>query len=45
MLLIYDGQTELVARGYTDASFQTDQDDLRSQSGYVYTLNVLVFMY
>ena len=39
MLLIYGGQTELVARGYTDASFQTDQDDLRSQSGYVYTLN------
>lgn len=28
MLLIYGGQTELVARGYTDASFQTDHDDL-----------------
>ena len=39
MLLIYGGQTELVAWGYTDASFQTDQDDLRSQSGYVYMLN------
>ena len=24
---------------YTDASFQTDQDDSRSQSGYVFLLN------
>ncbi|MDP1069412.1 Ty1/Copia family ribonuclease HI, partial [Klebsiella pneumoniae] len=25
--------------GYTDASFQTDGDDLKSQSGYVFMLN------
>ena len=25
--------------GYTDASFQTDIDDFRSQSGFVFTLN------
>ncbi|KAJ9546917.1 hypothetical protein OSB04_019460 [Centaurea solstitialis] len=25
--------------GYSDASFQTDRDDFRSQSGYVFTLN------
>jgi hypothetical protein len=39
MFLIYGGETELVVRGYTDASFQTDRDDLRSQSGFVFTLN------
>jgi hypothetical protein len=39
MFLIYGGETELVVRGYTDASFQTDHDDLRSQSGFVFVLN------
>jgi hypothetical protein len=39
MFLVYGGETELVVRGYTDASFQTYQDDLRSQSGFVFTLN------
>ena len=29
----------LVVKGYTDASFQTDKDDSRSQSGYVFCLN------
>ncbi|XP_050877692.1 secreted RxLR effector protein 161-like [Lathyrus oleraceus] len=37
--LIYGGQEELVVIGYTDASFQTDKDDSRSQSGYVFCLN------
>ena len=39
MFLVYGGEEELVVRGYTDASFQTDQDDFRSQSGFVFTLN------
>jgi hypothetical protein len=39
MLLVYGGEEELVVTGYTDASFQTDQDDLKSQSGYVFTVN------
>jgi hypothetical protein len=39
MFLVYGEETELVVRGYTDASFQTDSDDLRSQSGFVFTLN------
>jgi hypothetical protein len=39
MFLVYGGETELFVRGYTDASFQTDRDDLRSQSGFVFTLN------
>jgi hypothetical protein len=39
MFLVYGGKTEIVVRDYTDASFQTDRDDLRSQSGFVFTLN------
>ena len=37
--LIYGGEEELVVKGYTDASFQTDIDDSQSQSGYVFTIN------
>ena len=29
----------LVVKGYTDASFQTDKDDSRLQSGYMFCLN------
>ncbi|PKI66326.1 hypothetical protein CRG98_013288 [Punica granatum] len=39
MFLVYGGEEELVVRGYTDASFQSDKDDSRSQSGYVLCLN------
>ena len=39
MFLVYGGQEELVVNGYTDASFQTDKDDFRSQSGFVFCLN------
>ena len=39
MLLVYGGDEELVESGYTDASFMTDIDDYKSQSGYVFTLN------
>jgi hypothetical protein len=37
--LVYGGAEELVVSGYTDASFQTDKDDSKSQSGYVFYLN------
>ncbi|KAG7572396.1 Integrase catalytic core [Arabidopsis suecica] len=37
--LVYGGSEELVVSGYTDASFQTDKDDFRSQSGFVFCLN------
>ena len=38
--LLYGGkEDELVINGFTDASFQTDKDDFRSQSGYVFYLN------
>src|SRR5579883_2147695 len=39
MFLVYGGSEELVVNGYTDASFQTDKDDSKSQSGYVICLN------
>ncbi|KAI3729037.1 hypothetical protein L6452_17683 [Arctium lappa] len=37
--LVYGGEEELSVKGYTDASFQTDKDDFRSQSGFVFCLN------
>ena len=37
--LVYGGQPELEVAGYADASFQSDCDDYKSQSGYVFTLN------
>ena len=40
VFLIYgDGDSDLHVKGYTDASFQYDKDDSKSQSGYVFTLN------
>jgi hypothetical protein len=39
MFLDYGGETELVVRGYTDASFQTDHNDLRSQPRFMFMLN------
>ena len=39
MFLVYGGEEELVVAGYTDASFQTDKDDSKSQSGFVFKVN------
>ncbi|MCL8568099.1 DDE-type integrase/transposase/recombinase [Proteus mirabilis] len=39
MFLVYGGDEELVVKGYVDASFDTDPDDSKSQTGYVYVLN------
>ena len=39
VFVVYGGVEELVVTGYTDASFQTDKDDSKSQSGYVFTIN------
>ncbi|KAK8988349.1 hypothetical protein V6N11_061107 [Hibiscus sabdariffa] len=38
VFLVYGGKEELGIKGYTKASFQTD-DDSRSQSGFVFCLN------
>ena len=37
--LVHGGDEELVVTGYTDTSFQTDKDDSKSQSGFVFTIN------
>ena len=39
MFLVYGGEKELVVNGYIDASFATDPDDSKSQTGYVFLLN------
>ena len=39
LFLVYGGDEELVVNGYTDASFMTDPNDFKSQSGYVFRLN------
>ena len=39
MFLVYGGEPELTITGYSDASFQTDKDDLKSQTGYTFIMN------
>jgi hypothetical protein len=39
MFLVYGFHEELVVKGYVEASFNTDLDDLKSQSGYIFVLN------
>ncbi|KAK1651569.1 hypothetical protein QYE76_069374 [Lolium multiflorum] len=39
MFLCYGGDQDLVVTSYTDASWNTDPDDSKSQSGYVFILN------
>ena len=39
MFLVYGGDQELVVKGYVDASFDTDPDNSKSQTRYVYVLN------
>ena len=36
--MIYE-DSDLIVWGYTNVSFQSDRDDFKSQSGYVFTLN------
>jgi hypothetical protein len=37
--LVFAGEEELIVKGYSDASFQTDADDSKSQSSFVFCLN------
>ena len=40
MFLVYGGcEEELCVKGYVDASFDTDPDDSKSQTGYVFLVN------
>jgi hypothetical protein len=36
---VFGGEEDLTIMGYTDASFQTDMADSKSQSGFVFCLN------
>ena len=39
MFLVYGGDKELVVNGYVNESFDTDLDDSKSHTGYVFLLN------
>ena len=39
MFLVYGSDKELIVNGYVDASFDTNPDDSKSQTRYVFTLN------
>ena len=39
MFLVYEGDKELVVNSYIDASFDSDPNDSKSQTGYVFILN------
>jgi hypothetical protein len=39
VFLVFGGKEELVVTGYTNASFQIDTDDSKSQSSFVFCLN------
>ena len=39
MFHVYGGDKELVVNGYVNARFDTDPDDSKSQTGYVFILN------
>src|SRR3954469_10067238 len=39
MFLVYGGDKDLIINGYVDASFDTDPDDSKSQTGYVFILS------
>jgi hypothetical protein len=39
VFLVFGGEEELVVKDYSDASFQTDVDDSKSQSNFVFCLN------
>ena len=39
MFLDYGGDKKFVVKGYVDASFDTDPDDSKSQTRYVFLLN------
>ena len=41
MFLGYGGDKEFVVKGYADASFDTDLDDSKSQSGYILNMGAI----
>jgi hypothetical protein len=39
VFLVFGGEEELVVKGYSDTSFQTDTSDSKSQSSFMFCLN------
>jgi hypothetical protein len=39
VFLVFGGEEELIVKGYNDASLQTDEDDSKSQSSFMFYLN------
>jgi hypothetical protein len=39
VFLVFGGEEEFIVTGYSDDSFQTDVDDSKLQSGFVFCLN------
>jgi hypothetical protein len=39
VFFVFGGEEELVVTGYNDANFQTDVDESKSQSSFVFYLN------
>ena len=39
VFLVYGGEKELIVNGYVDASFNTDPNDSKLQTGYIFILN------
>ena len=42
MFLDYGGNKRFVVKGYVDASFDTDPDDSKTQSGYVLKVGAII---
>ena len=43
MFLDYGGDKRFVVKGYVDASFDTDPDDSKSQSGYIWKVGAISY--
>ena len=43
MFLNYGGDKRFVVKGYVDASFDTDPDDSKSQSGYILKVGAISY--
>ena len=43
MFLDYGGDKRFVVKGYVDASFDTDPDDSKSQSGYILKVGAISY--
>ena len=43
MFLGYEGEKKFIVKGYVDASFDTNLDDSKSQSGYILKVGAISY--